>query len=100
MGGGRSRHDQGADCSLCRKPHAAARPSLSARLGRKGAMSAVENPNLDIRCENKVASIKNRPRASMTAEQLEAAPQSPSGMLALANALDELRADDSIRVII
>ena len=63
-------------------------------------MSALANPNLDIRCENQIAFIKNRPRASMTSEQAEAAPRSPSGMLALANALDELRADDSIRVIV
>ena len=63
-------------------------------------MSALSNPNLSIICDNQVATIKNRQRDTMTAEEGRAAATAPGGMLALANAFDALRADDSIRVIV
>src|SRR5206468_1020689 len=40
------------------------------------------------------------PRSEMTPEQQEAAPDAATGMLALANAFDALRADDTIRVLV
>ena len=63
-------------------------------------MSAVTNPNLLIDCTGGVATIRNRSRADMSPAEAEEAGRSPTGMLALANALDELRADESIRVIV
>jgi enoyl-CoA hydratase len=63
-------------------------------------MSAVTNPNLDIECKDGVATIRNRDRATLTPEQIEEAGRQPTGMLALANAMDALRADESIRVIV
>jgi 2-(1,2-epoxy-1,2-dihydrophenyl)acetyl-CoA isomerase len=61
-------------------------------------MSAVSNPNLNIDCTGGVATIRNRARGDMSAAEQEEAARSPTGMLALANALDELRAEESIRV--
>jgi enoyl-CoA hydratase/carnithine racemase len=63
-------------------------------------VSAVTNPNLSIDCSDQVATIRNRVAADMTPDEAAAAARAPGGMLALANALDELRADDSIRVIV
>lgn len=63
-------------------------------------MPITENPNLIVECSNQVVTIKIRPREAMTPEQAAAAAQAPAGALALANLFDELRADDSIRVIV
>ena len=63
-------------------------------------MSAVSNPNLSIDCTGGVATIRNRARGDISAAEQEEAARSPTGMLALANAPDELRADESIRVIV
>jgi enoyl-CoA hydratase len=63
-------------------------------------VSAVTNPNLNIECKDAVATIRNRSRDTMSPAEAEEATRSPMGMLALANAMDELRADESIRVIV
>jgi enoyl-CoA hydratase/carnithine racemase len=63
-------------------------------------VSAITNPNLSIECIDGVATIRNRNRSTMTPAEVEEAGRSATGMLALANALDALRADDSIRVIV
>jgi enoyl-CoA hydratase/carnithine racemase len=62
--------------------------------------SALSNPNLSIECKGQVATIRNRTAADMKPAEAEAAAKAPGGMLALANALDELRANDAIRVIV
>ena len=63
-------------------------------------MSARDNPNLSIDARGGVATIRNRPRAEMSPVEIEEAARWPTSMLALANALDEMRADESVRVIV
>jgi enoyl-CoA hydratase len=63
-------------------------------------VSALTNPNLSIECKDGVATIRNRSRSDMSQAEIDEAAKAPAGMLALANALDELRADESIRVVV
>src|SRR2546430_2415001 len=56
------------------------------------------NSSFVVECNGQVAKIKNRPPGSAPAEN--GIRQGPGGALGLANLLDEMRADDSIRVIV
>jgi enoyl-CoA hydratase/carnithine racemase len=53
-----------------------------------------------VECARQVATIRPRPPGSLTPEEAAEAARVPGGSLALANLLDEIRADDDIRVIV